>query len=105
MITRPEYLNSKDSEIFHKYYAQFVNDEIKSAVEDQFGLDTLVKAYQEDENLNSIKLIKWDRLAYFAGKYVDQNLLEKAEEIFSLATVVCILKNAARQLIEKYLNS
>lgn len=108
MITRKQYM---DKEATHRqYYAQFVNDQVKERVIDMFGVDLLLAS--KDEHLNDLPMAKWDRLGGFAFSGarmvmkpyniypVDINLIKEAGEGVSAATMCCIYKEAAKQIIE-----
>jgi hypothetical protein len=71
-----------------QYYAQFVTDGVKAMVARAISIQVLVAS--TDPHLNDIQLSRWDRLA--TGVRADDN---------SLASRVCVLKEAARQLIEE----
>lgn len=107
METRQNYLNGKVS---HKdYYGQFVDETMKNEVKRSIGMEDLIKS--KDEHLNDIPLAKWDALAGFlfrgstmvmSPKSIKKELSDKfksAGEGLSCATMVCIYKEAARQLI------
>lgn len=108
IITRKHYLNN---EVTHrKYFAQFVNKAVKQEVLDYIGKDALLNS--KDEHLNDIPLKKWDALAgysFFNGKLIvkpydikpiNLDLIKQANETASCATLVCIYKEAAKQIIE-----
>lgn len=116
MITRQKYINGDSSKLHRKYYAQFVNDEVKNKVLSVFSLETLKKSFAKDEyfNDNLTPMKKWDLMGGFAfsnttGEMtlrpttslpIDKNLLDEAKEGYSSSIAVCIYKEAARQLIE-----
>ena len=86
-----------DGEFTHREYnAQFVTDGIKSVVKSRFGLKRL-KETSDQKNLNSIPLKEWDDTPIFG---VSAKLRE-AGDYLTAAGKVCILKEAARQLIEQ----
>lgn len=59
MFTRKQYMNK---EITHrKFFAQFVDDNIKQDVLNSIDLKSLLES--TDEHLNDIPLKKWDNLA------------------------------------------
>jgi hypothetical protein len=91
MFTRDQYLNGKCTH--RQYYAQLVTESHRLAAE-SFGIDNLRRAFAEDEHFNSIPLASWDARA---GLRADYKSLGDGR---SLAGDVCILKEAARQLIE-----
>ena len=112
IITRQDYM--KDSSNMHrKYYGQFVNENVKRTL-----LFTISKAEllsSKDEHLNDISMRKWDALGGFAFRGsemimkptsiepVDIKLIREAGEGVSASTMVCIYKEAARQIIEEEL--
>jgi len=110
MITRKDYLN--DSKLFNDYYAQFVDEIIKQEVLDKIGIELLLNS--KDEHLNDIPLRKWDALAGFVFRgsemirrpySIRKELMDKLKEAgdgVSSAVMVCIYKNAARQIIKSY---
>ena len=101
IITRQQYLNSKDPDIHQKYYSQFVTDEIKNLVKNKFGIRKLVNAYTVDPNFNNIPLKKWDSLLIYQG-YINTALLKEVGDYLSLSNVVCICKAAfGRRLLSK----
>lgn len=96
MKTRKEYLNNECTH--SEYYGQFVTNSIKSLVKQQFGIQVLRDSYASDEHLNNIPLVKWDVIAPLVtsgGKMKD------CGDYLTLSGQVCILKEAARQLIEE----
>lgn len=82
-FSRKDFFEKKCS--IWEYYSQWVTDSIKSLVKSRLG-EAIINS--QDEYLNDIDLIKWDKLAQFVTYYPDN----------SLATRVCILKSAAKQL-------
>lgn len=113
-LTRQEYM--EDGENLHrKYYAQFVNEEVKKKVIRYIGKDLLLTS--KDAHLNDIPLHEWDALSGFIFRgseivsrpYTIEPIkvseLKLANEGVSPATLVCIYKEAAKQLIEELKNS
>ncbi len=92
-FTRADYMNGKVSHA--NYYSQFVTPEIKVLVQDRIGLAVIQRS--TDEHFNDISLRAWDRVALrFPGEpYRTLPILQTAGDN-SLATAVCILKQAAR---------
>ena len=85
-----------DGECTHReYYSQFVNDNVRGMVKDRIGVDRIQKS--TDKHLNDIPLREWDNVGL---PYGIRELLSQANDCFSMANQVCILKEAARQLIE-----
>lgn len=96
MYTRQDYLNNNCTH--QEYYNQFVDDDIKKIVLNYFGYSKIKKSYAEDKNLNNIPLQSWDNLAI---RLNFREEFKKYGDFESLAGKVCILKNAARQIITK----
>lgn len=96
MITRKQYLNHGSSH--REYYAQFVNIRAKSLVKKFIGIDRLRES--TDESFNDIPLKKWDSLIYFID-YESINKLKDAGDFLTIAGGVCLLKEAARQILEE----
>lgn len=103
MKTRTEYMDKK---ISHRaYYAQFVTQHVRNLVLARIGMDRLLKSH--DEHLNDIPLALWDSfwVSNAGGMHIVPPssitaLLREAGEGNSASTGTCILKEAARQLIE-----
>ena len=99
-----------------KYYAQFVNEEVKRAVLSRWSKEELKKSFEKDQYFNTkiTPIGAWDLLGGFrfsvsTGEVllrpttsypIDRKLLDEAGEWFSSATAVCIYKEAARQILE-----
>lgn len=122
MITRKQYLDfdgniSERAENHRKYYSQFVNDEVKRMVLNQFTLEELQQSFSKDKHFNTTitPLKKWDAIGGFmfspttgetlmqptTMRPVDPKLIEKAGESFTASTSVCIYKEAAQQILEE----
>ena len=93
MKTREAYLQGKCSH--EQYYSQFVTAHIKLAIKNTFTIDQLKNALKQDKNLNNIPLHLWDSLAM----RVDFPSLKAFGDYLTLAGKVCILKEAARQML------
>lgn len=98
MITRQQYLNKEATH--RQFYAQFVNTYIKKSVLQSIGLEKL-KAAAYDEHLNSIALSYWDSMAHYARISSVCNKMKECGDFLTLSGCVCILKEAARQVIEE----
>jgi len=99
MKTKEQYRNKECTH--REYYAQFVTPGVKRLVIDRFGVDQLVNT-PDQEYLNTINLSQWDGLVPLL--WMDFKvcaLMRSTNEWRSLGTGVCILKEAARQLIEE----
>lgn len=116
MITRQNYMNGEAS--FKEFFSQFVNEGVKAKVLAVIGKEALLAS--KDEHLNDIPMKKWDSMAGFRWsiiggqevavvkpqtsedvKPIDAGLLRDTGEGVSCAGLVCIYKEAARQLIEE----
>lgn len=96
MKTRAQYLAGECSH--RQFYAQFVTPEIRAFVLARFPLRRLCQT-ADQENLNSIPLSSWDSMAH-SLREVDE-ALRAAGDYPTLCGKVCILKEAAKQLIEE----
>lgn len=115
-ITRKEYLASKRPNIHREYHSQFVTDETVRHIRNYFTADQLAEALEEDVHLNSIKLEVWDKIVsrptdkpnrpgvrtsgFITVLPVDREAINTAGESVTMATLVCIAKEAARQIVE-----
>lgn len=96
MKTRQQYL---DKEITHEnYYSQFVDYNVKKIVLRNFTKEQLYFAFREDKNFNYFDLKLWDSMVAKLSPAVSKKLNE-ANDFLSLATGVCILKQAAREIV------
>ena len=79
-----------------EYYAQFVTPANKADVVRMFGMKALLDS--TDKHLNDLPLRKWDTLSTYnvAAK------MKEAGDYLTLSSVVCINKEAARQVIEEH---
>lgn len=96
MKTRSQYLAGQCSH--REYYAQFVTPEIRAQVLARFPLKQLCGT-SDQAHLNSIPLVSWNGLTY-SMRGVD-TALRAAGDGPTQAGKVCILKEAAKQLIEQ----
>lgn len=97
MKTRQQYLNKECTH--REYYAQFVTPEIRQAVADRIGVDAI--RCSEDPNLNNIPLGKWDALCQYIDISQFSIALRECGDGYSMAGLVCVAKEAARQLKEE----
>jgi hypothetical protein len=122
MMTRKEYMNQNslvdDTYTLHRqYFGQFVNDQIKEFILTRFSKSDLATALYQDKHFNSIPLKYWDELAGYGRnmtidewnrnqgrsaftRLVDFTLLKKVGEGWCLSTATCIMKEAAKQIVE-----
>ena len=117
MYTRQQYIH--DECTHEQYYAQFVNDEVKNRVIKAFTLKKLLNS--KDEHLNDLSMKVWGLLGGFVWQVVggqevavikptrssdilpvDYELLKEAGEGISCSTMVCIYKEAGKQIIRDY---
>lgn len=116
---RNEYIREKAIS-HHDYYAQFVTEATLRHVHNAFSVDTLRDALAQDRHLNSIPITRWDRLAIreldvdlpwiglrSSGRFTaaipfDRAAAAAAGELVSRATLICIIKTAARMLVEQH---
>ena len=120
MILRSDFLEEKYT--FKEYFSQFVNNEVKNKVLKIIGKEALLKS--KDKHLNDIPVKKWDTMSGFIWstiggsqvaiskpqtpedvKPIDAQLLKDTGEGVSCAGLVCIYKEAAKQLIEEFKNN
>ena len=97
MIHKKEYMDG--NKVHEEYYGQFVTDKVKQLVARTFSIPVLLDS--KDPHLNDIPLKRWDFLVYYLGSSTDRKLRECGDWL-SLGTGVCILKQAAKQLIQKH---
>lgn len=101
MMTRQDYRDvaSTDETAYRRYYAQFVSVDMVNAVEKRIGLSRLLAS--TDPHLNDIPLNEWDRLDSLLVSYGTNHRLKQHGDFITMAGVVCIAKEAARQAIER----
>ena len=86
-----------------EYYGQFVTDAVRELVKNTFGIAALKAASSSEKGLSSISLAKWDHLVSTSLKHHSdvQSMLKIAGDYLTLAGGVCLLKEAAQQIIEQ----
>jgi hypothetical protein len=94
-ITRTQYLNKEATH--REYYSQFVTAGVIQRVKG-FKLETLIKG--KDEHFNNIPLALWDSLMPVVPFEINSKLKE-CGDYATKAGVVCILKEAAMQIVEQ----
>jgi hypothetical protein len=98
-MTRQEYMTDS-CELHCDYFSQFVTPAVISMVRSRIGIETLLDS--TDPHLNDIPLMRWDILTGSLFRLPGMRAkIRDVGEIASLATGVCILKEAARQIIEQ----
>lgn len=107
MFTRAQYLNRECTH--REYWAQFVTPSMKAMVLNNITLERLQRS-TDQVNFNDISLMKWDWMKSHTFHMLN---MTKWREIqypeyvgltsvgWSLSDNVCILKEAARQLVEE----
>lgn len=100
MRTRTDYLNGRCTH--HEYYSQFVTQAVKDLVTEHIGgADFLSKKLVEDPNLNNIPLDIWDQVVTNHRWVGGINEQGNGKKIYSLSNGVCVLKTAARMIVEE----
>ena len=94
MYTRNDYLDGKCTH--REYYAQFVTEEVRQRVTQRIGKSRIVAS--EDEHFNDISLVHWDRVGPFWSAIHER--VKEAGDYMTMAGIVCIAKEAARQIVE-----
>jgi hypothetical protein len=94
MMTRTDYLAHKIS--YRDYYAQFVSKHTKDIVSRHLGKAAILGS--QDEHFNDIPLNRWDALVCLLTP--ESRLLEEAGDYLTLGNGVCVLKEAAAQIVE-----
>jgi hypothetical protein len=99
---RSEYMAMREPEdqarAHRAYYSQYVTEEIKQRLLRRILLAELLNS--TDQYLNDIRLGRWDAIVRNLPRTTVQQLRENGDWL-SLGTGVCILKEAARQIIEE----
>ena len=100
MKTKKQYLNR---EVTHReYHAQFVTNRMKSVVKQKFGVQKLKDCINKDKYLNNIPLSEWEKLGCLLTKNSEtRKRIKRTGSFWALADGVCIVKEAAKQLIEE----
>jgi hypothetical protein len=94
MFYRHQYLTGEASHF--QYYAQFASEYVKQVVEMVIGQDRISKS--RDEHLNDIPLEIWDRIGRIILTSKLDAKMRSLGDYPTLAGLVCIAKNAAKQL-------
>ena len=90
MFTREDYTSGACTHA--DYYAQFVTKQTRDAVRRAIGLDRIINS--TNPHFNDIPLAEWDRLT----TSLPAVSLRTAGDYPTLAGLVCIAKEAARQI-------
>lgn len=107
MFTRTQYLNKECTH--REYWAQFVTPSMKAMVRSIIGLERLQRSQNEyfndvttlrdwdcmkDSTFRMLNLVKWREIQY--PEYTDPRSIG-----WSLSDNTCLLKEAARQIVEE----
>lgn len=99
--TEKDFLGGKCTH--EQYYAQFVTTSVEYHVGTKIGVERIIKSNSFGGNFNDIPLKEWTDLGYGLRKHVAP-LLKEAGHYTTAATMVCILKAAARKIRKEYRN-
>ena len=100
MFTAEDYIARKCTH--REYFGQYVNENVRGGVLAVMGETRLMSAWREETTFNTIPLYKWDALG------IAFNFLKPMRERHDMPTLenkVCILKEAALQIVEKLLEN
>lgn len=102
--SRNDYMDVKCTH--REYYSQFVDKNVKSLVLSMFNVNQLVNHFNSEIGKQGyIDLKQWDKLAGGYDTKLKINMLIKAVDYVSLAAAICILKEAAKQIVESHNNN
>jgi len=90
IYTRKDYMSNKctHEEYYRQLVTQGIRDHVVRAIPDAIAKST-------DPNFNDIPLATWDRISAYS---VPSAEFKKLGDISSQAGVICVLKEAARQI-------
>jgi len=94
MKTRKEYLNGECTH--REFWAQFVDKRVKAHVANYIGRDAIISS--TDPHLNDIPIAKWDHVGRLLLLPIT---FESVGDYCTLSSLVCIAKEAARQIKEE----
>jgi hypothetical protein len=107
-ITRKDYLdNSKPLATHRRYYGQYVQEWVKDAVKRHIGEDRIINS-SDVVSFNDIPLREWDILATPLSQPIPNgssvhDLMAELGDYPTLAGMVSIYKEAARQIYDEYI--
>lgn len=85
--------------VFRDYYGQFVNADVKRVVLNFIGVNRIMNS--TDKHFNDIPLAMWDNLfGALKMSFLKKNMEINNNNCVSLADIVCMAKEAARQIKE-----
>ena len=94
-LSRKKLLNGECTH--RQYYGQFITIGYVKMIGSVFGYETLKTALEENENLSTIKLERWDSITVPLGT---GQLMKEQGDYLTLSAIVCIAKEGARQFLE-----
>lgn len=84
------------------YHGQYVTEDIKDLVLKTYSVETLRSAFRYDKHFNSIELVNWDMMGISLNyNHTLKMKLKENGDFITMAGIVCILKEAARQIISQ----
>ena len=99
MFTRQQYLNRECTH--REYYAQFVDKQLKRDMTKFVSYELILSS--EKENFNDIPLRRWDAAWSVVSTLRNKEKMKTVGDFLTPAGIVCILKEAARQIKEENL--
>ena len=99
IYTRKDYMNNRCT--FSEFYGQVIDDAVKAYVGLNIGAHRILES--KDEHFNDIPLREWDGLAWFLAQ-ITKDKRAKCGIDNSIASMVCVAKEAAKQLKEEVKN-
>lgn len=85
-------------QLHRRYYAQFVTPQVKALVLRYIGKERLLKS--TDPHFNDIPLKVWDAMHTPKWPFPIKAKMDAAGDWITMAGATCILKEAARQIVE-----
>lgn len=104
--TRKQHLVTKECD-HRTYWSQFVTEAVKSLVLRHIPKEKLLAS--KDPHFNDIPLQRWDRMHYGVPQHVKRAISDSNASMcppgtpggYSLSDMTCLLKEAARQIVER----
>ena len=99
MITRKDYMDHNATH--REYHGQFVTNNLKAAIDARWSPEFLAAKLAEDEHLNNIPLEQWDSFKPDVATHYVAGLVRESGDYLTMAGIVCIAKEAAKQIVEE----
>jgi hypothetical protein len=99
MFTKKDYTEGRCDH--RRYHGQFVTMPVYLMVKRRFTVEQLVRC-PDQRHFNTIPMHEWEMLVPAVKLMVPRQLIKATNEGWSNATSVCILKEAARQIVENH---